>query len=162
MSKQQIVPGGTIDALTADELKQLIEALTRRDVVERVRAQSNGKTDGTGFVVVEVYTVDVGMEFRLSRVVVEADGFSFAGLFTNAAGSVTIQRGADAAGKGQIEDGFNLAAGLPNVWTGSSGASPRYLNGEKVAIVLVGGPANTNVNVRIQGDLMPERRRPSA
>lgn len=162
MARQKIVPGGEVDAVTSEEFAQLVRALDRRDVVERVRAQQGVTLDATGFGVIEAYTVPQGMEFRLGRVVVEADGFSYAALFTNAAGSVTIQRGADAAGKGQVEDGYNLAAGLPNTWTAGSGSAPRYVSGEKVAIVLVGGPANTNVNARIQGDVMPERKNPSS
>lgn len=163
MARQKIVPGGELDAVTVDELTQLISALDRKDVVERVRAQSGAKTDATGFVVLEPYIVPQGMEFRLSRVVVEADGFSYATMFTNAAGSVTIQRGTDVAtGKGQVEDGFNLSQGLPNTWTGGAGAAPRYVSGEKVSVVVVGGPASMNINARIQGDLMPERKNPSA
>lgn len=157
-----MIPGGEIDAVTSAELAQLVAALDRRDVVERVRAQQGARTDATGFAVIEVYTVPQGMEFRLARVVVEADGYTYAVQFTNAAGSVTIQRGADAAGKGQVEDGFNLSQAIPNTWTGSSGSAIRYVSGEKVAIVIVGGPASTNVNVRIQGDVMPERKNPSA
>ncbi len=91
------------------------------------------------------------MEFRLCRVVVEADGFSYQALFTAAGGSVEIQRG------GQREDGYNLSAGLPNVWTAGSGSAPHYKNGENVTVVVAGGPANTNVNVRIQGDQFPDR-----
>jgi hypothetical protein len=160
--KQKVIPGGEIDAVSGDEFQALVAALTRRDVVERVRAQENGKTDATGFLVLDVYFPPLGMEFRLSRVVVEADGFSYAVMFTNAAGSVTIQRNAGPDGHGQIEDGYNLSQGLPNTWTAGSGSAPRYISGEKVTLVIIGGPANVNVNVRIQGDVMPERKNPSA
>jgi hypothetical protein len=151
VGKQKMIPGGEINALTPEEAKALLENIFNREVRERVRAQATLKTDATGAATINVYTVDPGMEFRLSRVVIEADGFSFAVPFTNAAGSATIQR------EGQIQGGFNLAAGLPNTYTAGSADSPRYRNGEKVSVVLVGGPAATNVNVRIEGDLYPYR-----
>lgn len=156
--RQKVVPGGEIefDALTHAEAMELAQAFFRKTVSERVRAQNGGKTDAAGAASIDVYTVPLGQEFRLCRVVVEADGFTFAALFTNAAGAVTIQRG------GQMNDGFNLSAGLPNVWSAGSGASPRYVNGEKVTIVVVGGPANTNISVRIEGDQFPDHAPSSA
>lgn len=156
MGKQKIVPGATLDIPTSDELAAVVRAEFRHEVRERVRAQAGAKTDANGAVTVSPYTVDTGMEFRLTRVLVEADGYSYAAMFTNAAGAVTIQRG------GQVLDGYNLATGIPNAWTGGSADAPRYRNGEKVDVVVVGGPANTNVNVRIEGDLYPYRIHPSA
>jgi hypothetical protein len=151
VAKQKLIPGGELEVFTQEEATALLEGLFRREVRERVRAQATLKTDATGAATINVYTVDPGMEFRLCRVVIEADGFSFAQLFTNAAGSVTVQR------EGQIQGGFNLAAGLPNTYTAGSADAPRYRNGEKVSVVLVGGPASTNINVRIEGDLYPYR-----
>lgn len=150
MAKQKVIPGGELEYLSADEARALMRAELRAVVSERVQNEQNGLADGTGAVSIEAYTVPVGMEFRLARVVIEADGFSYAAMFTNAAGSVTIRRG------GVLLDGFNLSQGIPNTWTAGSGNAPRYRNGEKVTLVVVGGPANANIVARVEGDLFPD------
>jgi hypothetical protein len=150
--KKKLVPGEELDFLTPAEAAALLQSVFREEVQERVHAQSPATaTDNTGAVSLEVYTVPMGMEFRLARVIVEADGVTYAAMFVNAAGSVTIQRG------GQVVDGFNLSAGIPNTWTSGKEAAPRYRNGEKVFIVVVGGPATRNMSARIEGDLFPDR-----
>lgn len=149
--KQKVVPGATIDAATPKEVAELVRALIRTDVYERVRESSTGNLDAAGDGSVDVYKVPVGMEFRLCRVIVLPAGYTYAAMFTNAAGGVTIERNG-----GVIIDGFNLAAGLPNAWSAGSGAAPRYKNGEVVSIGFVGGPASTGVLVRIEGDQFPK------
>ena len=145
------MPGGEIDAATSEEIAQLERALHNKVVSERVHAEDVALSDGTGAVKIIPYVVRLGMEFRLNRVTIEADGVTYAALFVNAAGSVTIQRG------GQVLDGYNLSAGIPNTWTAGSGSAPRYRNGEEVQLVVVGGPANTKITARIEGDLFPDR-----
>lgn len=149
--KQAVVPGGTIDAATTAEVAELVQALVRVDVYERVRESATGDLDANGDGVVQCYKVPVGMEFRLCRVLVTAAGYSYAAMFTNAAGGVTIERNGDV-----IIDGYNLAAGIPNAWSAGSGAAPRYKNGEMVTVRFVGGPPDTGVLVRIEGDQFPK------
>jgi hypothetical protein len=150
VAKTKLVPGAELDVLTEAEAKALMKAELRGVVRERTQAENNGATDATGAVSIDAYQVPLGMEFRLGRIIIEADGFSYAVMFTNAAGSVTIRRG------GVLLDGFNLSQGIPNTWTASSGNAPRFRNGEKVTLVVAGGPANTNLVARIEGDLLPD------
>ncbi len=149
--RQKVVPGAELDVLTQEEMRALLKAELRTGVFERVVQAANGPLTAGGVGSIDAYTVPVGMEFRLCRVVVTADGFNYAAMFTNAAGGVTLLR------DGQLVDGFNLSLGLPNVWTAGSGSAPRFRNGQKVTVAIVGGPASANVTVNLEGDLFPER-----
>lgn len=160
----KIAPGAELDVLNKQELHEVLHEVLahfRSDESERVRPQENGLTDGTGAAAIVVYQVPIGMGFRLSRITVSADGFTFAAKFTNAAGAIELRRG------GQLVDGVNLnpsaaagdqSVGIPWVETYSGSVRPAFQNGEQVAVNVVGGPPNTNVNVLLEGDLYPLKR----
>lgn len=148
--KQRVVPGGEIDAVTGGEFRELAQVLLRKDTMERVRASEVGALDGDGNGSVDIYGPPLGMEFRLCRLIVEANGYTYAAMFTNAAGSVAIKRG------DVTVDGYNLAAGIPNAWSAGPGSAPRYKNGERVTVAIVGGPADVSVTVSIEGDQFPK------
>jgi len=148
--KQRVVPGQEIDAATSGELHELAQVLLRKDTMERVRAAEVAPLDSDGNGTVDIYGPPLGMEFRLCRVIVEANGYTYAAMFTNATGSVAIKRGAVTV------DGYNLAAGIPNAWSAGSGSAPRYKNGEQVTVEIVGGPPGVSVTVSIEGDQFPK------
>lgn len=129
-----------------------------QDSSERVRAPAQTETDVNGNATIdEVYKVPVGMEFRLTRLLVAVDGKSYASMFTNANGSVEIRRNGDT-----LIDGFNLSQGIPNSWSASGAAAPHFRNGERVTVVLTGGPASTGFSVKLEGDLYPRKADPQA
>lgn len=163
MAKQKYQPGGTIDAVTSAELERalgrLVTALERREVRERVKDAASAATDdATGAAVIDVYQVPLGMEFRLTRLLIESNSSTFAAPFTNANGAALILR------NGKVVDGVNLAApaGIPVSWTSGSAQAPRYRNGEKVSVQLIGGPVSSVVTVTLEGDLYPDRPAASA
>jgi hypothetical protein len=152
--KQQLLPGGSIDALTPAEFDKRVQALLEHLSSDEdvVRGSEVAKLDASGNGVVQVYVVPSGMKFNLHRVAVNADGFTPGVPFTNAAGYIDILRGS------VRQDFLPLAAaagGIPAVWAQGGDAAIRYRNGEAVEVAIVGGPASTGVRVEIQGDLSP-------
>lgn len=156
--KFKLVAGQELDVLTEQELRTVLDEFVEqfeRQHSERVRAPQQQLTDANGLAVLSVYEVPVGMEFRLSRVVVTADGQTFAA--PGVAGvSIELRRNDR---NGPLLDGAKPAVGLPWVWTAGGSPSPHFRNGESVLVVVVGGPANTNVAAYVEGDLYPRRKR---
>jgi hypothetical protein len=152
--KQQLLPGGSIDALTPEEFDRRLAALLEKFSSDEdvVRGSEVVKLDAAGHGIVQAYVVPQGMKFNLHRVAVNADGYTPGAPFTNAAGYIDILRG------GVRQDFFPLSAaagGMPAVWAQGGDAAIRYRNGEAVEIEIVGGPPSTGVRVEIQGDLSP-------
>lgn len=141
--------GAEIDLLTRTEAESMVAGFVREHP-RRMRIPLNGKTDGAGAMVLEVYTVPMGRVFIVTRVIVGADGFTPGAPFQAPAGYLEIRRQG-----GQRTDFLSLAApgGLPAISTDSDSAGGIYINGETVEIALVAGPANTNVTVYVQGIL---------
>lgn len=152
--KFKLVAGSEIDALTEDELRQVLHEFTERfetEHADRARPSLQVATDANGVAQIDVYTVPLGMDFRLNFVHVSLDGYSYASMYKSAAGRLSILR------NGQELDGFNLAAGIPNTWAEGASSAPHFRNGETVTIRITGGPASTNLGVLIEGDLFPRR-----
>jgi hypothetical protein len=157
----KIAAGSEAEVVSPDELREALYELVDRlrgSETKHVRAEANGQTDGTGAVTITPYIVPVGMRFKLARVVVEASGTSFAAKFTNAAGAIEVRR-AD-----KLVDGVNLnpsaaagdqSVGIPWVQQYSGDTRPELQNGEACVVDTIGGPANTNLTVLIEGELYP-------
>lgn len=164
--KVKLVAGSEVDLVSPEELRTVLDEVVekfRRSDSEHVRAELQAYTDGTGAVAIAAYQVPIGMKFRAARIVVSADGFSFAAKFTNAAGAVEVRRG-DV--NGQLVDGVNLnpsaaagdqSVGIPWVEAYSSDNRPEFKNGEVIVVKTIAGPPNTNVQVLVEGDLYPDR-----
>lgn len=154
--KQKLVAGAEIDFLTQAEARQIMRE-ARKDALEgqstRVRATESGSTDASGNGTVTVYRVPAGRKFRLTRILVEADGQTFGVEFHSATGFVVIKRSG-----GQIVWGTQLAAasniGIPFVFNWSASAGMEFLNNETVDVVITGGPVSVGVQVDIEGDLI--------
>lgn len=149
----EIRPGAKLDVLTKDELRDVIGEFTElfeHEVSDDVRASASARTDASGNATIAVYTVPAGMRFRLTRLVLAADGFTFGAPYTGA-GYFETRR------NGQMVDGGVLANNLPTVGTDGASAAARFKNADVLEVAIVGGPVSTNVEARIEGDLFPLR-----
>ena len=149
--KFKIGPGAEIEAATPSEVRDLLAGLVPESP-EDVRVPLSQKADANGNAVIEVYTVPMGRVLTVTRVVVEADGFTPANPYQNAAGYLQVRRQG-----GQTTDFVTLAApnGLPALSTDSDSSGGRYLNGETIEVNIVGGAplAGVNLHVYLQGRL---------
>lgn len=164
--KFTLVPGAEIDALTPEEFGDILAELAGGGRVrpeEVVRAEANGKTDGSGAITLPVYTVPVGMQAVITRLYVADDGHSFGSPYTPAAGNYF---GLEVLRNDIVVEGFSavgLAANTPGVlpWTMNQGRSQgiRLSNGDSLSIrfgqVGANPGANLGVTCRAQGWLEP-------
>lgn len=151
MATLEIKPGATVDVLTRDELREVLAEFTdlfEHKVAEDVRAETQGKTDATGGVVIAAYTVPPGMRFRLTRLVLKADGFTFGTPYAGT-GYLEVRR------NGQVVDGRPLANNVPSVGVDGSSTAARFLNGETVEIAIIGATVGVNFAPLIEGELYP-------
>ena len=162
--KTRIVPGAEIETVTPLEASQLIAELLGAGGRPQVplRAEQAGKTDAGGNATVYAYTVPPGMGFRLTRVLVQADGFTPGAPFTGAGAYLEIIR------NDVMVDFLPLTVGsggsLPSAWSESESDAPYYANGDAAGIRVNLGPATTGLLVRIQGELLavaPEDGKPA-
>jgi len=155
--KVKLVAGSEVDLVSPEELREVLRefvATFERQHSERVRATLQNLSDAGGNIAIDAYEVPIGMEFRLSRVLLTADGLTF-GAPGVAGVSIEIRRnGKD----GPLVDGAKPAVGLPWSWVAGGSPSPHFRNGETVTVRVVGGPANTNISVFVEGDLYPRRK----
>lgn len=163
MAKQTITPGGSIDAVTGDELARLFDAFLRSQAPARpIRAMQEGKTDANGNVSIDAYEVPPGMEFELSRVVIQADGFTPGVPFAAAGASWGEVRRSGTLIDWFTDQANTVKLGLPNRLSWNQGANSRIRNGEVVQVVILNNPggalANVGVLVTIYGRLyvLPE------
>lgn len=155
-----IKPGEQFETLTPDELKRELDslrlALARKPA--NVRAEEDGQTTATGAVTTEVYKVPMGMEFRLTRLVVLADGFTPAVPFQGAGAFLELLRNDVAITWQSLVAGAAVYPGaLPAVLVDadSESSAAYYANGDCVAIRLTAGPVSTRIIVRAEGVLNP-------
>ena len=148
--KFKLHAGAEIDVLSPDEAREIVvEALgrAREELNEIARPAESGVTDATGAVTIEVYTVPMGYEFALNRLVIDADGFTPGAPFKSGVGFIDVRRA------GKRVDFVNLQNGIPALAVDGPDTAIRFRNGEQLEVVLVGGPANTTVQVGAQGRL---------
>jgi hypothetical protein len=151
--KVQLKAGAELDVVSPEEAREIVKAAIEQareagGVEEPIRAEEGGVTDAAGGVTLPVYVVPIGREFVLTRILVDADGFTPGAPFVAAAGFVDVLR------SGERVDFKSLAAaagGLPTLSTDSKATGTRWRNGEAVEVRIVGGPANTTVRARVQG-----------
>lgn len=155
-------PNAELDILTREELRKELEAITDRLAYHPavVRLEEDGATDAGGELELAIYRPPAGMEFRLTRCYVVAEGFTPAVPFNGAGAFLELLRA------GVPVDGVSLVAAAANggqipimlVDADSPDSAQVYFNGEDVAIRLTNGPASTRIGVRAQGILHPIAR----
>ena len=157
--KVALKPGAELDLLNQDELRSVVkETLSgwRRPPVT-VRPTEGGLLDGSGNLNGEAngirfYEVPVGYTFRLHRLTVLCDGYTFGVPYSSATGYLNIVHGST----NQIEDGIAFSSpGLPTVFSAGTADGIVFLNGEVVRIDVYGGPASRSIVLRGQGTLQP-------
>lgn len=132
-------------------LKQADSLLDTRTIVQT----ANGTTTAAGLLDLLLYTVPGGFEFVVTRVNVEAVGFTPAVPYTNAAGWIALCRG-DSFAVGSMLDFLPnppLASGpiLPAVMSDGGEQAGAIRGGEKVSLHIQSGPATVDIYVRLQG-----------
>lgn len=125
--------------------------LKARTIVER----TNGTTDGTGLLDMVLYQVPMGFEVVVTRLNVEAVGFTPATPYTNAAGWIALVEGAR-FGVGSIVDFLPnppVASGaiLPVSTTDGASQAAIFRSGAIISLHLNAGPATTAIYARLQG-----------
>lgn len=144
-----------LDLFTHGEARDTVRSLIaelRDDGPRTVRPDESAVLDATGAAMIEVYTVPLGMEFALHRLVLDFDGYTVAVPYTNANGYALIQR------SGEMVDYISFAAaagGVPAVYGVGGAQAARFRNGENVEVAIVGGPAARSVRAKVQGVLQP-------
>lgn len=138
--------GADVDVLTEDELRKV---LAEYQQMLRIRGSEQAATDANGNAALTVYQVPAGMRFALARVLVELDGFTPAVPYDNPASYVELHR------NDHRVEFFNVGETIPYSWTEGGRAAPVFLNHEKVIVRLFAGPAATNFQASIEGDLYP-------
>lgn len=141
---------GELDIPTIAELEQLrtnerkvAEADAVLNAPRYVRKDKTVATDGTGNATfARIYTIPAGMELRLHRVIVTATGYDAGTPF--ATGAFEVLR------DGLIVESFQ-AVGFPSVIGLGSADAMHFRNGETVDVLVLKGPATTNVNVALRG-----------
>ncbi len=124
---------------------------------------ASGSTDGSGNAVIGVYEVAAGMEYRVSRIVIEVSGYTpsapyiavgFAGVY--ALPSADGLTSATATVLGTLRDvaaGSATQAFLPAIFEYNDHESPRVRGPFWLAVVISAGPASKQVTVYHQGSL---------
>src|SRR5581483_4856624 len=158
--------GQELDFVTPDELRQILREvasgfLRPPQTVRPVAAialnaggnsvlPSGSAAGSAAAVTVSLYEVPVGYRFRLHRMTIKPDGFTFGAPFTNAAGFIDIVQGE------LMRDGISFASpGLPAVWSAGTADGIDYSTGDYVRVSVSGGPPSTNLSIRMQGTLEP-------
>ncbi len=156
----KIKPGEEFETLTPDELRRELDglriALAKKPAV--VRFEKAGPTTATGALTLEGYKPPLGMEFRLTRLVVLADGFSPAVPFNGAGAFLELLRNdVPIAWQSLVAAAAINASALPSILVDadSETSAAYYANADCVAVRLTNGPVSTNITVRGEGVLNP-------
>lgn len=154
--RQKIKIGGReieLDLLTREELHTEVELLLSGYLrpPEEARPEGGVALSAGGGGIIDLYTVPVGMLFRLTRVYVTAGGATFLVPLAGA-GGISVQRMSGSTGD-EI-DGSPFSS-LPQVATWSRSNGPLFRDGERIGIAVAGGPANGQAFARAMGYLSP-------
>ena len=147
--KATLIPGAELEFATPDDVTAAIAAAISgmAGTPDVVRAEAAGVTSAAGFLELPVYVVPLGQSFTLTRIVVEASGFTPGVPFTGAGAFLDILR------NDIREDFVTLASGpgLPAIATDGESQGAVYQNGDVVAIRITLGPISTGIVARIRG-----------
>lgn len=151
--KQPLKAGGELDILTAEELRTEIEGLLSGYLrpPNEARPEGGANLSAAGAGQAEIYSVLVGMQFRLTRLLVTVGASSFGVPFAGSGGIDVFRGSGDAL---DLVDGTPYSS-LPQVATWSRSNGPLFRGGERIVIGLSGGPALGQMFVRGMGFLEP-------
>ena len=150
--KFRLKAGEWIDTLTKPELDEAFRDHEERQfawqrVQQReprwVRPDASAETDANGNVILDVYRVGNGQEYRLARAVLEVDGYSAGAPFSGGGFHV-------------LRDGLLVSpvpGPLPTSTPYPEGGQPRFRNGDLIQVQVFGGPPNTQVTAHLEGSL---------
>lgn len=134
-------------------MEQASRLLKTRTIVERTQ----GTTDGSGVADFPIYQVPNGYEVVVTRLNIDAVGFTPASPYTNAAGFLALYSGQKfSINGGQIVDFLPnppVASGaiLPASITNGVDQAGIFRGGEVISLRIQGGPVTIPVWVRLQG-----------
>jgi hypothetical protein len=151
---QQVVPGGSIEALTPHEAAQLFEAAYRENVEERVRAAATIILDATGSGEDDVYSPPLGFEFEVRRVSVDLSSATDVGTGNVAlAAGHTLEylRGVGGTRIEWAQPQFGAAVQVPGVQTWGAEQGAYIRNGETFAVRAKGLTANASLDITVEG-----------
>jgi hypothetical protein len=153
------LPGNyELDVLSPDEARTVVGAeldKRARPKTELVRAEESGVTDAAGGLVLPVYVVPAGMEFRVHVVVVEVDGFTPAVPFNGAGAYWRLRVATRAVDEASLVAAAANGSQLPFVRSYGFMQGAVSVNQEALEFELVAGPAAKQVRVFAQGTLVP-------
>jgi len=140
--------------------EELAEELARTFTPEAelpviVRPEEEGETTAAGAVTIDVYTVPAGYDFSLTRLIIEAAGFTPAAPFTGAGAYIAVRRSSvliDFASLIAVEPSGG-GKSLPALFTYSVTSGFSLRNKEVLQVELVAGPASTRILARAEGFL---------
>jgi len=152
-----------------DELGRTLAQLVPPDSPAGI---ASGNTDASGNLFLIVYATAAGEQFRLTRAVAEAYGYTPAVPYSNASAWVglyataqQIAPGGTFTGIANALQGDMVAFGppaaggpiLPFMYTAVESEAPEVRGPRLLVLVVAGGPASTRVTLHYQGTLRRER-----
>lgn len=150
------VAGRELDLLTKPEAHEMLRGL-RLPATELVRPEESGKTDGTGLLLIPIYTVPAAMEFRPHVLNVEADGFNPATPFQGAGAYWQLRVTGRVIDEGSLVAAApaNIAMQIPFTRNYGQMQGGIAVNQETLELLVVNGPANTLIRALVNGTLIP-------
>lgn len=157
---QEVVGPAFFDLVREVKLAQQVGEQLLRDAKSLMDKRSvisleTGQTDGSGNIDLPLYVCPAGFEFVITRLSVEAIGFTPAVPFASATGWIAIIRG-QAFGVGSIVDflpnpPLANAPILPAQFVDGPNNAAVFRSGERVSLHIANGPVNTDIYARFQG-----------
>lgn len=156
----KIAAGETLETLTQEELRTVLEELASgylRDPF-RDRIDAGGTTTAGGALQTGIYKPKQGYRFRLQRLAVIVDGYTYASPYNpGTQGCLQILRGTRNANL--VVDGYAFGGStggtLPATYVESSSKAIDVVSGEELYLQVVGGPASKSVSIIGHGQLEP-------
>lgn len=150
MTRTKVVPGAELEIPSAEDIAAAIRPLLAEPELRTMRGAKSGATDSAGALSdLIVYTVPPGWDFSLNRLLIEADGYTPAAPWVNAAGYIQLVR------SGEVVDfvtlGGAVAGGIPMLLADSDDTAHLFRNGQTVGLRIVGGPTSTVITAKFQG-----------
>lgn len=152
--KTTLKAGAELDVLTMNELRTVVEELVSGYLRPPAEARPDSGLQLAGGVtagIFDLYVVDAGMQFRLTRLFVTVNNATF-GVPVAASGGIDVYRGS-----GSINDALDGTpfTSLPQIATWSRSNGPLFRDGEIVRVGITGAPAGAQVFARAKGYLEP-------
>lgn len=145
------------------EIEQLGKLIAASTVPNDPSGVAAGNTDGSGNLVLGIYQVATGTEYRTSRIVVEVDGSTPSSPFTgvgycaiyalDSPQGLTVTTATVLGGLRDVAAGSATQAFLPAIFEYGDHQSPRIRGPKWLAVVISAGPASKRVTVYYQGAL---------